>query len=167
MQGANEDGRRYLPTGDTCFVCGADNPGGLQVRFYTYGDGQVHVDFTPAEHFTGYTGVVHGGIIGTVLDEILGWAISLQSDRFTMTAELTVRYVKSLASEQPYHAVSRVAENRGRYWVAEGEMRDAAGTVYARGRGKYFALSVEETRQVAAMLTYQPGDLPIFKDLGE
>ena len=50
---------------------------------HTYGDGRVHVDFNPAEHFTGYTGVVHGGIIATVLDEILGWAISLQSDRFT------------------------------------------------------------------------------------
>ncbi len=167
MPASNENGRRYLPTGATCFVCGADNQGGLHVRFYTLGDGRVHVDFTPAEHFTGYTGVVHGGIVGTVLDEILGWAVSLQCDRFTVTAELTVRYVKPLASERPYHIVSWVAEDRGRYWVAEGEVRDAEGTIYARGRGKFFPLSIEETRDVADMLTYEPGDLPIFKNLGE
>jgi len=157
------DGRQYLPTGDTCFVCGACNEGGLHARFYTYGDGRVHVDFNPAEHFTGYTGVVHGGIIATLLDEILGWAISLQSDCFTVTAELTIRYLKSLPSERPYHVESWVAENKGRYWIAEGEVHDVDGVVYARGRGKYFPLSTEETRKVADCLTYLPGDLPAFR----
>jgi uncharacterized protein (TIGR00369 family) len=162
MEGTG-DGRKYLPTGDTCFVCGACNAGGLHVRFYTYGDGRVHVDFTPAEHFTGYTGVVHGGIIGTVLDETLGWATSLQSDRFAFTAELTVRYLKPVISERPYHVVSWVAENKGRYWIAEGEVQDAQGVVLARGRGKYFPLSAEETQRVADQLTYLPGDLQIFR----
>ena len=72
------DSRRYLPTGDTCFVCGGKNPRGLQLRFFTLGDRQAHAEWTPEESLTGYEGVVHGGIIGTVLDNISGQFMGLR-----------------------------------------------------------------------------------------
>ena len=156
------DLRRYLPTGDTCFVCGGKNPRGLHLRFFTCGDRQAQAEWTPEESLTGYEGVVHGGIIGTVLDEILGWSVSLVCDRFTVTGELTVRYLKPVPAGRTYTFTARSVEDRKRYWIAEGEMRDAEGTVYARGQGKFFPRSEKETGDVAAKLTYQPGDLPIF-----
>ena len=158
------DGRRYLPTGDTCFVCGALNPCGLHARFYTYGDGEAHVDFTPQDRFTGYQEVVHGGVISTILDEIMGWSVSLVIDRFTVTGELTTRYHKPLPPGRTYHIRARAVEDKKRYWIAEGEVRDEEGTLYARGQGKFFPVSEEETKRVAGQLTYQPGDLPIFLD---
>lgn len=159
-----EDGRRYLPTGDTCFVCGSKNGCGLKVRFYTYGDGEAHTDFTPRDELCGYTGVVHGGIMATVLDEILGWGVSLGIGRFTVTGELTVRYVRPVVANRAYHVRARAIEDKGRYWVSEGEVIDADGTVCVKARGKFFPLTPEKTREVADQLTYQPGDLPIFLD---
>ena len=156
------DPRRYLPTGETCFVCGEKNPRGLHLRFFTLGDGQARAEWTPDASLTGYEGVVHGGVIGTVLDEVLGWSVSLACDRFTVTGELTVRYLKPVPPERPYTFTARPVEDRKRYWTAEGDLRDAAGTVHARAQGKFFVLSPEETRAVALRLTYQPGDLPIF-----
>jgi len=70
--------RRYLPTGDTCFVCGGKNPRGLHLRFFTCGDRQAQAEWTPEESLTGYEGVVHGGIIGTVLDNISGQFMGLR-----------------------------------------------------------------------------------------
>lgn len=161
-----DDGRRYLPTGDTCFVCGGKNGSGLHLRFYTYGDGEAHTDFTPADAFCGYTGIVHGGIMATALDEILGWAVSLRLDRFTVTGELTVRYVRPVTSNRAYHLRARAVEDKGRYWLSEGEVADAEGTVYVKATGKFFPLTDEQTQDVAMKLTYQPGDLPIFLESG-
>jgi uncharacterized protein (TIGR00369 family) len=122
------------------------------------------VDFTPADTFTGYTGVVHGGIISTMLDEIMGWSVSLRVNRFTVTGELTVRFSRPLTSGRTYRVDARAVEDKGRYWTAEGEVRDAEGALYARGQGKFFLLSDDETQKVARQLTYRPGDLPIFLD---
>ncbi|MFC1962064.1 PaaI family thioesterase, partial [Chloroflexota bacterium] len=53
-----------------CFGCGQNNPIGLKLKFKKDGDG-VRTEFTPGESYQGWPGMVHGGIIGCLLDEAM------------------------------------------------------------------------------------------------
>ena len=60
------------PNSRHCFVCGLENNYGLKLRFKETGPGEVTADYTVPEHFQGYPGVVHGGIVTAMLDEVTG-----------------------------------------------------------------------------------------------
>ena len=82
---------RELPHTRSCFVCGETNPLGLRQRFAT--DGRlVHAEFTPRPEHCGFAGVVHGGVLATVLDEIMVWACAVGTRQFAFCAEMTTRF---------------------------------------------------------------------------
>lgn len=126
--------------------------------------GQGHAEFRPDDTQTSYDSIVHGGVISTLLDELLGWPIALQTGRMSFTAELTVRFVKPMSAGGTYLATARPGTDRGRYWEGEVEIRDAHCEVYAKARGRYFLLSAEQTAAVAQWMTYQPDGSPVFRD---
>jgi uncharacterized protein (TIGR00369 family) len=159
--------RRYLPTYENCFVCGGHHPRGLRLRFFTCGGGISRVEFTPEDSLTGYEEIVHGGVIATVFDELLGWSVGIKTDQLFFTGELTVRYLRPILSNRTYQGSAYPVEDKKRYWIAEGELKDQDDTLYARASGKYFPMGVEKTRDFAVKLTYQPDDLPIFLNSGD
>jgi len=152
----------YLPTYDGCYVCGQTHPRGLRIRFFADERHRIYARFHPDRTQTGYDDIVHGGVVGALLDELVGWSVSLHHDRLAYTAELTVRFVKPLKAGRPYLASSCLGAGRGKIWEADGAIRDESGDVFAKARGKYFLLSAEQTAAVAQKLNYQPGDLPVF-----
>ena len=140
------------------------HPRGLRLCCFTGAQGQVHAEFRPKDMHTSYEGMVHGGVICTLMDEILGWAIALQTERMAFTAELTARFVRPMSPGCTYLATGPPGTDRGRHWEGEGDIRDEHGEIYAKARGKYFPLSAEQTATSAKTLTYQPDDLPVFRD---
>jgi acyl-coenzyme A thioesterase PaaI-like protein len=102
-----------------CFVCGLENPVGLHLNFYETGPGEVTVDFTPLEHYQGYPGVLHGGIVASVLDEAAGRALmGIFPPRFMFTAKLEVKYRKNIPIGKPLRIIGKAGKDRGR--MAEG-----------------------------------------------
>jgi uncharacterized protein (TIGR00369 family) len=144
---------KYLPDSEHCFVCGRGNEGGLRRRFYLEGEA-VCVDLVPTETHQGYTGVVHGGILSTLLDEAMGWAPCVQHGRFCVAAELQVRFLKPAPVGRKLTVRGWVTGGGRRLWEAAGDVRDEAGTVYARGTGKFVPLSKEETEAVCDQLYF-------------
>jgi hypothetical protein len=59
------------PNSDYCFVCGRNNPKGLYMQFYDNGRDEVHAHYMIPDHYQGYPGVVHGGVIAAILDEVV------------------------------------------------------------------------------------------------
>jgi uncharacterized protein (TIGR00369 family) len=143
-----------LPNYELCYVCGHANPLGLNVRFRVE-DGAVLTRFRPTSHHHGYPGRLHGGVMAALLDETMGWAPCVVAGRFCLAVELNVRYVKSPPPDLELTVVGRAADVSGRIWEATGEIRDDAGTVYARGKGRYFPLSEAETQAVMELLTLE------------
>jgi hypothetical protein len=80
------------------------------------------------------------------------------------TAELTVRFLKPLHVETQYVALAGPGADRGRYWESEGVLQDGSGALHAKVHGKYFLLSEDQTVAVVERMTYQPGDLPVFRE---
>ena len=117
-----------------CFVCGVENTHGLHLVFHQAGPGEVSADFTPPAHFEGYPGVVHGGIVAAMLDEISGRA-QMGDDpdhpRFMFTARLEIRYRRNVPVGQPLHLVGRAVTSKGRTATATGQIFGPDGTLLA------------------------------------
>ena len=83
---------------DFCFGC-SENPIGLKLDFYDMGD-YIETQWLPNKNYEGWQGVLHGGIIATLLDEIGGWVVVSKIGIAGMTVELNVRYHKQISSNQ-------------------------------------------------------------------
>lgn len=117
-----------------CFLCGRQNPVGLKLDFYEDPEaGQVRVEFTIPNEYQGYPGVVHGGIVAAILDEVAGRAVMIEgSDEDLMaTLRLTVRYRHPTPTEAPLTAAGWVEQVGGTGARVAGEIRLDDGTVTA------------------------------------
>ena len=130
-----------LPYTHSCFVCGDANPVGLQLRFET--DGRiVQTRFVPRAEHIGFKGVVHGGLIATVLDEIMVWACAVPTRKFAYCAELTVRYLRPLAPGVEVVVISELVANRkNRLYEAKAAVRTVANVTLAEATGKYLPIN--------------------------
>jgi uncharacterized protein (TIGR00369 family) len=118
------------PNSEMCFVCGRSNPVGLYMKFYDDGETQVMSDFTVPEQYQGYPGVVHGGVIAAMLDEVVA-RVSMIGDphHFMMSVKLQVLYRHPVPTEKPLKIVGRILRLRGRLGKAEGQIILPDGTV--------------------------------------
>lgn len=91
-----------------CVVCGPDHPHGLHLEFDLASDGVVSAQWTPAEDWQGFRGIIHGGIISTVLDEAMAKAVAAVEN--ALTGELRVRF---------RHPVAPGEDLRVRGWIVE------------------------------------------------
>jgi uncharacterized protein (TIGR00369 family) len=117
-----------------CFICGLQNPVGLKLAFYEDAEaGQVRAEFTVPDEYQGYPGVVHGGIVAAVLDEVAGRAIMMDvSDENLMaTLRLTIRYRCLTPTETPLTAVGWVERPGTSRAKVAGEIRLPDGAVTA------------------------------------
>ncbi len=156
---------QWLPYTKSCFVCGAQNPQGLRLRFRLNEDG-VEADWTPRPEHIGFRGVIHGGILATVLDEVMVWAASAPKKRFYFSVELTVRYSKPVDVGQPVLLLGRLAHDRGRLVETSGELRDSDGTVYAKATAKYMPVPGEQLEALCKDFVHDPQTIPLQEILG-
>lgn len=112
-----------------CFVCGLENPFGLKLKFYQTAPGEVTVEHVVPEQFQGYPGVVHGGVIAAMLDEVTGRALMGDPDqpRFMFTARLDVHYRKNVPVGKPLRLVGRVEKIKNRSATARGFIYNVDG----------------------------------------
>ncbi len=127
----------WQPTSRTCFVCGRENPVGLKLKWLNDREaGEVRGTLTVSEHFNGYPGVVHGGIIGAILDETAGRTVVMDggSEALMVTLKLEVTYRRPTPTGVPLTAVARLLRRTGRRAEAVAELRLPDGTVTATSR---------------------------------
>ncbi len=120
------------PSSLHCFVCGVSNPFGLHLKFHESQPGEVVAQYTVPEHYQGYPGVVHGGIVAAMLDEALGRAhMGSEPPRFMYTARLEIRYRRNVPVGKPLRLVGRSAKTKGRTATSTGAIYDETGTLLA------------------------------------
>ncbi|RPI26444.1 MAG: PaaI family thioesterase [Chloroflexota bacterium] len=120
------------PSSRRCFVCGVENPSGLRLKFYNCGPGEVTADYTAPEHYQGYPGVVHGGIVAAMLDEAAGRShMGGDPPRFMYTARLSISYRKNVPTGQLLRLVGHAGKSKGRTAMATSEIYDQSGTLLA------------------------------------
>ena len=128
--------RKPQPNSKMCFICGLENPVGLKLRIYETEPGVVETTYTAPDHFQGYPGVLHGGIISTIIDEVSGRALMGPADnpRFMFTAKLEVKFRKNVPTGKPLKIVGKALADKGRSAEAWAGIYDAeSGDLLAEG----------------------------------
>lgn len=119
-------------SGRQCFVCGVENPNGLHLKFYESGPGETHAEIIVPEQYQGYPGIVHGGVIAAMLDEVSGRAFMGDNPpRFMVTVKLSVRYRRPVPVGVLLVLKGHAGEDKGRAAYATGEVYDANGVLLA------------------------------------
>jgi len=129
------------PNSRHCFICGVENPIGLHLHFYETEPGVIETQYTAPDHFEGFPGVLHGGIVAAIIDEVSGRAY-MGSDpanpRFMFTGKLEIKYRKNVPIGKPLKIIGKVIENKGRIAKAWGGIYDAeTDELLAEGTGMH------------------------------
>lgn len=126
MSEASSDKRAAMlaSRGNNCFVCGPSNPIGLGVTFRL--DGEVcRAEFTPAPQHAGYDQVTHGGIVFSLLDDVMANWLWLQGQQ-CFTGRADIRYRAELPIGTPVRLEGRCLKRKGRLAQMEGKVIRAA-----------------------------------------
>ncbi len=125
-----------------CFGCSTKNPIGLKLAFER--DGEVcRAHFTAGPEHQGWQGVVHGGLVATILDEVMAQWL-WQHEIATMTAEMTVRYSKLVPVGERLTIESRPVSGRGRLVQMAAKVILPDGSVAARAKAKFLKIKPEK-----------------------
>lgn len=126
-----------------CFGCGGANPHGMKLVFEAdESNRRIIGQFRLGPEYQGATGFIHGGIIATVLDEVMS-KVSRFSNVRAVTAELTIEYLRPVRVDEDLRIEGYSTRRNGRELYHEGEIRNAAGTLLARGRGRFVIIDPE------------------------
>ena len=146
-----------LPHTAGCLVCGRQNPHGLRLSLHVEeSTGVVTVEFSPRPEHIGFEGIVHGGVLATVLDEAMVWAATWAGKRFCVAGEVSVRFRRSAGIGQRLRVETRVESSRPRLLQTSGTVTDGAGALVAEATGKYVPVSPKRNRHVVATLVDEP-----------
>jgi len=119
-----------------CFICGKDNPIGLKIEFEMT-NGKAAGEYTPIRNFEGYKDVLHGGIISSLLDEVMAYAV-FSRGLLAVTTQMEVKFRKAAKIGEKLFLEGAIFEDRGKIILVEGKILNQKGGIVATGKGKFF-----------------------------
>src|SRR5436190_9655924 len=146
-----------LPHTAGCLVCGRQNPIGLHLHLHVDEvTGAVETRFTPAAHHIGFEGIIHGGVLATVLDEAMVWAATWRGRRFCVCGEMSIRFRKAAEVGRPVIVRAAIESARTKMIQTSGQVLDEAGEILATASGKYVPLPRDRHEAFVATLVDEP-----------
>jgi acyl-coenzyme A thioesterase PaaI-like protein len=136
-----------LPHSSNCLVCGRHNPHSLKLRLHVQADsGLVSTEFIPQDEHVGFEGIVHGGLLATILDEAMTWAATWRNKRFCYCGELTARFRYPVRPRDALRIEAQVEFSKPKLIEVASKIFDFTGRLMATGSGKYVPTGVDEHR---------------------
>jgi uncharacterized protein (TIGR00369 family) len=150
-----------LPHTAGCLVCGPGNPKGLRLQLFVDPEtGIVQTRFVTKIEHIGFEGVAHGGVIATVMDEVMVWAASWAGKRFCLCGEMSVRFRHRAEVGQPLICTARVESVRSKLIATIGEATDESGRIVATSTGKYVPLTDDVNQEFLRTFLDDPATAP-------
>lgn len=125
-----------------CIICGLENPSSVKAPFYEMEDNSVVSLFSFNSQHQSYPGRVHGGMITSMLDELIGRVIwCYEPEALAVTMEINVKFRKPVPYDVPLIGVATLEKNTRRAYTAQAYIKDADGNVLAQGTATYMKLT--------------------------
>jgi acyl-coenzyme A thioesterase PaaI-like protein len=134
--------------GHDCFACGTENPIGLKLNFYRQGN-SICSNVVLTRNHVGWQNMAHGGIISTLLDEVMSWSVIYFKKAFSVTRRMYVKYLKPVPIETELTAKGMVTPGgNARSCKASAVLLDKGGSVLAKAEGDFAVLSGDKLTEL-------------------
>jgi uncharacterized protein (TIGR00369 family) len=148
-------GGRFEFAPHNCFACGTLNAGGLGLDLHVE-PGRSWVELALDQRFEGWEGVIHGGILCTILDEVMAWAL-VGEDNWGVTARMGVDFRRPVTVGLPIRAEGWITRSRRRIADTAAHIVDAeSGEKLATATGVYLAASGDRKREIRERYEFRP-----------
>ncbi|MHA2295591.1 MAG: PaaI family thioesterase [Candidatus Hodarchaeales archaeon] len=136
-----------------CFGCSQTNENGLHLRIWVSEEGCYTRCVIPG-HFSGFKGVIHGGIIATLLDEVAAWTIMTQFFQMGLTLEVRVKYLKPVPTDTEIVVKGAITKRDGKKVKVHSAIYSLEGNILSECESKWLlpnnatlakVIGVEET----------------------
>lgn len=117
---AREPVKSKLLDDQYCFACGSLNPIGLRMEV-SFRDNKAISRLALKREFQGWSDIVHGGMLATILDEIMAHAVIHYVGQ-AVTTSLQVTFRAPLHVGEAFEAVGYVSEKKRRAALAKGDI---------------------------------------------
>jgi uncharacterized protein (TIGR00369 family) len=135
---------------NVCFGCGGGNPRGMKLTFEQDDAARRIIGrFRLGQEYQGAFGIIHGGVIALILDEVMGKVCRFRGVR-AVTAEMNVEYLKPIWVDADLVVEGYEKEMEGRNLHLVGEIKDTSGKLLARSRGRFVVLGQKQKEAGAA-----------------
>jgi uncharacterized protein (TIGR00369 family) len=157
-------GSRIVLEPHNCFACGSLNTHGLHLELHA-GNGRCWTELELDQRFEGWEGIAHGGIVSTILDEVMAWAL-VDNDSWGVTARMQVEFKRPVPIGRRIRGEGRVVDVRRRIVRATGVLLDAVdGTVLATAEGTFVAAPEDRKRALKDRYGFRlEADVPAMPD---
>jgi uncharacterized protein (TIGR00369 family) len=136
-----------------CFGCGKKNPIGLKLQFEE-NDELLQATWQPSETYQGYTNILHGGIIATLLDEIGAWCVSVKIGTAGVTSEMKTKYLAPVyINKGTITLKASIKEQKDKSALINCKLYDGLSKLCAEAEAEYFIYPPE----IAARKFRYPG----------
>lgn len=134
-----------------CFGCAPRNPKGLRLVF-SEREGEVVAPLCVGADYESFPGVIHGGIIGAILDEVMGRAVLCAHHRLSLTVALRIRFAQVMETGKAYLARAAVVSGDGSVVKVHGQIESARNSLVAVAEGTFVLLAHDWLRSGQALL---------------
>jgi acyl-coenzyme A thioesterase PaaI-like protein len=132
----------------SCFGCGTENISGLMMKFYT-DEIKLYSKVTVPDHLGGWDNIVHGGVISTMLDEIMSWSAIHILKRFILTKSIAVNFYRPVKLGDELIIEGEVGERiNEREAVMKGRILNAEGVVCTDSSGVFALFTMEAIKKL-------------------
>jgi len=149
-----------------CFACGALNEQGIHLDLHVDGD-RCWTELTVADRFQGWDGIAHGGIICTILDEVMAWSLAA-TDNWGLTARLNVDFKRPVRLGVPIRGEGWITTVRRRIVETAARIVDPeSGDVLATATATYVAADAARKAELQARYRFRltPGTVGPIRDV--
>jgi uncharacterized protein (TIGR00369 family) len=119
-----------------CFCCGPDNPHGLHLEISYPGKGTAETALLIDPRYAGWNGITHGGLLATLLDEMMAHAC-ISAGTKAVTAEMTTRFLRPVPVGSRVRVTAAVTAERGRVIAAGGKLYEGGGELAAEATARF------------------------------
>jgi uncharacterized protein (TIGR00369 family) len=133
-----------------CFGCSPINPYGLQLKFYS-DNSIVFTKTTVPQHLCGWSNVVHGGVLATIIDETMAWTGIYLLQKYILTKSIQVDYLKPLKVQEEIYSRGSLLSSDKRTAEISVELFNSKDELSCTGRGVLRVYTPEEMRKFKLM----------------
>lgn len=134
-----------------CFACGFENEHGLDMNFEIKGD-KLRCKIEVPSHLRGWSNLVHGGIISTMIDEAMSWAAIHILKKFILTKNMSIEFKKPIKINTPIVVYGFVIEQQNdRSVTMAAEIYNEKGDLCASGKGNFALFTVEQFAELGVI----------------